>query len=696
MANVQFVMFYRYFLILIFFFGLSYRADSSDYVDSLETKLILVDNSQKLLILDDLIPYYFRNEPLQALKKADKMLTIAQLEENQKYKIRAQRYIGISNSYLKSYHEEALAECAKIEINAKTNGFIEELILVKLDFADIYRQIGENTKSLEYQKEAYHLADSAEIHDLISITLNNHAKTYIELEDFDRANQALKQSLRHAKLFEQEEIIAETNIIYGDMYQNVFNHESALQHYQEAHAIYLKLKKDIQIAISLFKIGKCYFSMEEKELAFQNQLHALTIRNRIKDRTGLAESYNEIGRLCIDNEEYQRAINNLNLGLNYAEMINNNLLMQQSYDYLILGYMGLQDYQNAHLYQKKLAAIDELIYTEASEKKVRELESRNEIEDRDQQIRNLVLLKEESDQKLAITNKFLFTLILLLVVVLVSVIIFIRSYRDKRKINRILQERNEQVVEQNEKLSELNSTKDKFFSIIGHDLKSPLNSLSAFSHLLINHTASLSEEEIRTIARDLDKSLKNLYELLENLLGWASSQTGKINFKPENFKIVEVIRENIRLLAKAARNKSIKIEVLADEEITVNADINSIKTVIRNLLSNAIKFTRDEGVITIFVDEWKDCVEIGVHDTGIGMSQEDQQKIFDISAKHSTMGTNQEKGTGLGLILCKEFIERNHGTLMVESELGVGSTFKFTLPKMKPSNTAKLEEVNQA
>ena len=124
----------------------------------------------------------------------------------------------------------------------------------------------------------------------------------------------------------------------------------------------------------------------------------------------------------------------------------------------------------------------------------------------------------------------------------------------------------------------------------------------------------------------------------------------------------------------------------------VFADINSVKTIIRNLVSNAIKFSHPEGAISISVDEWQDFVEVGISDTGVGMSEEDQQKIFDISAKHSTLGTNKEKGTGLGLILCKEFAERNHGSIKVESEIGVGTTFKFTLPKSNESEIVQLEE----
>jgi len=676
-------MFYRIIIFLIFFFNFFGSVDARDYIDSLETKLILVDNAHKLLILDELIPYYFRNEPLQARKKADQMLSYAQQENNKEFKIRAKRYKAISISYLTSYHEQALIECEKIEENAKINGFISELILIKLSFADIYQQVGEYTKSLKYQLEAHQLADSANAFDLLSLTLNSMAKSYIELNDFEQAEQSLRKSLKNAKIHEQVEIIAETNIIFGDMFSERLNYEYAMEYYKSAHEIYMDLRKDIQIAISLFKIGKCYFFLDELDTSFQYHLNALTIRNRIVDRTGLAESYNEIGFLCIENGEYQRGISNLKLGLNNAETINSNLLMQQSFDYLYEGYLKLEDFEKADIYRNKYIGINDLIYAEASERRIQEIESLNEIRRKNLEIETERKIRQKTEQQLATSERFLITLTLLLLVILFSVVIFIRSYREKRKINKELYEKNEQVVNQNEKLTELNSTKDKFFSIIGHDLKGPLNSLTSFSHLLINHTASLTEEEIRTIARDLDKSLKNLYELLENLLGWARSQTGKIEFNPENFNIAVVVRENIHLLAKAALNKKIKIEMLVDEEVMVNADINSVKTVTRNLLSNAIKFTNDEGVITIFIDEWKDCVEVGIHDTGVGMSKDDQKKIFDISAKHSTLGTNKEKGTGLGLILCKEFIERNNGNISVDSEEGVGTTFKFTLPKRK-------------
>ncbi len=670
------------FLIFVFLL-ISANAVGGDYLDSLNTRLILVNNDEKLEILDELIPYYFRNDPLQASKKAGKMLSIARQTGNKTFEIKAQRYIGLADSYLTSDYEKALEKCRIAEKNARANGFIEELILTKLAYSDIFRQIGDYSKSLNYQIDAWHLADSINNQALLPMILIEQAKNHIMLNEPEQARLDLKKALKRAKLFDQQEYIAQTHMIFGDLYIKSFNHDLARQHYRQAFDIYKTLRKDIQQAIVLFKIGESFFNEEALDSALIYNIKALKIRRKINDLTGLAESFNKIGLILNENGEYERAIRNIKIGLSYAEKINSNVLMRQSFDYLYNAFLNLRDYKKAAYYKNKYAEISELIFAEASEKKVEEINSRFMLREKEQEIEQLEAQNRLREAQLAASRKFNIAIAAIMFLMIISAVIFTRSYREKKRINSKLQEVNAQIIKQNEQLKELNSTKDKFFSIIGHDLKGPLNSLTSFSQLLINHTASLTEEEIRTIAKDLDKSLKNLYELLENLLGWARSQTGRLEFKPEKFRIAEVIRENVQLLKKAALNKKIKVELTVDDEVHVFADKNSVRTVVRNLISNAIKFTNEEGVITIFVDEWKDNVEIGVHDTGVGMPPEIREKIFDISAKHSTLGTNNEKGTGLGLILCKEFVERNNGHISVESEVNTGSTFKFTLPKDK-------------
>jgi signal transduction histidine kinase len=608
------------------------------------------------------------------------MLSYARQQGDKQYEVKAQRFLGLSESRLTSNHEEALAKCMDVERRARSNGFFEEVVLSKLAIADIYRQIGSNAKALEYQVDAYKVADSTHITYLYSTIFINLARNYILLEQFDKAEINIKSALKHATMLDQQESIAEAHICFGDLYARRYNNVLAIQQYQQAYLLYRKLNNDLFTGIALFKIGKNYLAQDSIELAFSFQLQALDIRKRINDGTGLAESFNSIGRICIENGEPQRAINNLLLGLRNAEKVNSNVLMQQSFDYLYQAYFGINDYKKAVYYQQKYMEISDLIFAEANERRIEENNYKNEIEKRTLQNQNLMLSAEQSEKELAAIKKTNILLLIILIIGFVATLFIIKFYRRKEKFARQLELSNQQISEQNRKLTELNSTKDKFFSIIGHDLKGPLNSLTAFSQLLINHTASLSEEEIRTIAKDLDKSLKNLYELLDNLLGWARSQTGKIEYKPQSFCVEAIVRDNVQLLSKAASNKKIKIDVMVDEDITAYADVNSMKTVLRNLLSNAIKFTPEGGNITIYADQWKDHIELGVSDNGVGMTTQELDKIFDISSKHSTMGTNKEKGTGLGLILCKEFVERNQGTITAESQKHKGTTFKITLP----------------
>ncbi len=169
--------------------------------------------------------------------------------------------------------------------------------------------------------------------------------------------------------------------------------------------------------------------------------------------------------------------------------------------------------------------------------------------------------------------------------------------------------------------------------------------------------------------------------LLENLLNWARSQSNRIEIKPNHFNINEIINRNVDLLSSTANHKAIKITVKTDDKLTVFADEDSINLVIRNLLSNAIKFTRNEGAITISAYDNGKQIEVAVEDNGVGINQEVMEKLFRINSSHTSSGTNQEKGSGLGLVLCKDFVEKNGGEIRVESVLGKGSKFIFTVPK---------------
>lgn len=237
----------------------------------------------------------------------------------------------------------------------------------------------------------------------------------------------------------------------------------------------------------------------------------------------------------------------------------------------------------------------------------------------------------------------------------------------------------EELEKSTKELQESNAAKDKFFSIIAHDLKSPFNSILGLTNVLIEDYQSFNEKEIEKTLTAIKISSERAFELLENLLVWANSQTGRITFNPREFNLKIAIDEIIMLVEAQAARKKIRIISSCKEDCPAFGDNQMIQTVIRNLVSNAIKFTPPGGEITVSITKSDNHIEVSVKDTGTGIAADDIQKLFRIETKYSTRGTENETGTGLGLILCKEFIEKHGGKIWVESEEGKGSTFIFTL-----------------
>ena len=245
----------------------------------------------------------------------------------------------------------------------------------------------------------------------------------------------------------------------------------------------------------------------------------------------------------------------------------------------------------------------------------------------------------------------------------------------------------EDKLKENEgRLRELNATKDKFFSIIAHDLKSPFNAILGFSNLLAEQVKEKDYTRIEKSGMIIQKSSQRAMDLLLNLLEWARSQTGKMNFTPENIEIVALINQTTELLNLSARQKSITIYTELPRNAFVLADRAMIGTVLRNLISNAVKFTHPGGEIVVSAEQNQNELRVTVSENGVGIKEEAIEKLFRIDVSHSTIGTSNEKGTGLGLILCKDFISKHGGEIWVESNPSKGSKFHFTLP-----NTGKKE-----
>ena len=240
-----------------------------------------------------------------------------------------------------------------------------------------------------------------------------------------------------------------------------------------------------------------------------------------------------------------------------------------------------------------------------------------------------------------------------------------------------------QLKEQESQLRELNSTKDKLFSIIAHDLRSPFNAILGFSELLIENHNDFEVAESQEYLGLINLSAKNTLILLDNLLAWAKSQTGNIIYKPEKTNFSAIAREVLDMSKSIAKIKNISLKPIQNDTIEVYVDVNMLKTILRNLISNAIKYTHSNGEIVLSAVQNKNNIEISVADNGVGMSEETRSKLFKFDTIVTTTGTANEKGSGLGLILCKEFVEKHGGEIWVKSEQGKGSAFIFSFPFSK-------------
>lgn len=262
--------------------------------------------------------------------------------------------------------------------------------------------------------------------------------------------------------------------------------------------------------------------------------------------------------------------------------------------------------------------------------------------------------------------------------------------RKNRRINHLLSEKiavieqiNQQLKSSQDELKSLLATRDKFFSIIAHDLKNPISGLMMASESLVKRSQEYNEEEKQIYHQAMLDSSKHLYALLENLLQWSRSQTGRMAYNPRTIDIAKIVQATVDVLAMQAAGKGVRLVNELAGSLEVVADADMITTVVRNLISNAVKFTPQGGTVMVRATVHAEALQLEVSDTGVGMTKEEMAQLFRIDSEFSMPGTNNESGTGLGLVLCREFVSRHQGTVQVDSKPGAGSVFKIILPQNK-------------
>ncbi|MCX6286711.1 MAG: tetratricopeptide repeat-containing sensor histidine kinase [Bacteroidetes bacterium] len=529
----------------------------------------------------------------------------------------------------------------------------------------------------------------------IANALNNIGWLYIFQKEYRKSLEALTKSEKINIQLNNTNGLANNYANLGICYAKQGDFTKANEYYYKVLKVHTKVNNKTSIAIDLSNISKNKMKMKNYCEALQDGFAGLKISEEINNTYSLALLNRIIGEIYLmvasetlnsgntcyfykdnKNANLYCAAKHLAIAFKLFNKINDLSSVSESSYLLSQVYEQLEDNKNALKFFKKYTENKDSVYSRDNSLQIMNIEKNREIDLRDKQI----VIQELEIKNNARLSYLLFAVTLIILLILG---LFLVLYISKRKANRQLEEKNKVI-------SEVNSSKDKFFSIISHDLRSPFNTFLGFTEILADELPNLTREEIQKIVFSMRNSAKNLFRLLENLLQWSRLERGVIHFNPASVQLQPIVNDVLDLIKEQALNKEIEIISDIPDGLEVCADRNMLQTLIRNLISNAVKYTNRGGKIKLSAKySGEKYVEIAIQDSGIGMNQEILNSIFLLEKQNSRKGTEGEPSTGLGLIICKEFVEKHKGDIWAESKEDQGSTFHFTLP----DNTGQYPDV---
>jgi len=560
----------------------------------------------------------------------------------------AYRRLGMYKSALK-YLEQAHGIINAKELNINDASYILQ------NLGHIYQDQKEFSKAQTIYKEALNLKEQGGDESGTAKILKNIAQAQLQIKQINGARSSLAQALKIANRLNDSREIADIYNEMGNVERQANNLDIALKYFKNAADVHQSLSNFDGKALCVRKIGE--IQIQKKQYSEAEQNINQSIKTGFQTGNAYIRSYGYLAK-----HDLYKAMGNYRLALeNYAK----HTAIKDSLENLKRNEANLEAQLDLELDQKKT----EIKIMEAE---VESLQQKAELD------------KIKIEQQKTFRN-FLIAIVLL-VITLAGAATY--SFVQKKKYAKVLEEKIDEIKLMNDKLtaSEIDlkntvQTKDKLFSIIAHDLRSPFTALVGLSEVLAANVQSLSPDEIEELSKHINQSATGVLSLTDNLLNWSRSQTGKLVLNPKILSVKDIVDTIVEVASIPAKEKGIAIKYKLDPEITIYADYDTISTAIRNLVSNAIKFTPTGGVINIEAFQKLDQTQINVMDTGVGISPDNLSKLFRVDGL-TTKGTNQESGTGLGLILCKEFVEKNNGTITVDSTPGLGTTFKIELPNI--------------
>jgi signal transduction histidine kinase len=584
-----------------------------------------------------------------------------------------------------------LAEALKYYLSAlkirQENNLQAEIARSLTNIGLTYRKLGSQKNAIKYFDQALEMISDKQDPIGKAYVFIHQGNTLIDMGNPSKALESFKQAFELRKITNNPITISQTYRSLANAYSDLNSYTQARNYLNKAHDLMDGIGDEIGVADILNELGNLALKENDYDEALLRFQHAALLYGKHfqLDKRGLC--LRKIGEIQTKLGHYTIALENLKLAHSLGERTENEKLVELTLlalhnFHLARGeYREALDYFHQHILMKEMLGSkhhQESIWQASLDleldKKVEEIKK---IENEVESLRTEAKLKSiELKQQTLMRNFFATVSILVLILALGSVY----GYVVIRQKNKWLNEANEKLSQSEENLKKMVQTKDKLFSIIAHDLRSPFTALVGLTEVFSHNASQLETKDISDYGSLIHQSSQKLLTLIENLLDWSRSQTGKIKLEPLRISLDKLTNEIINIHSLQANTKSITLKNTIPNDIVVYADYEMLSAVLRNLVSNAIKFTQENGSVELKAHRNDNNIIIKIIDNGVGISPENLKKLFKLEESFSTQGTDQESGTGLGLIVCKEFIEKNGGKISVESEVNEGTTFTISLP----------------
>ena len=563
---------------------------------------------------------------------------------------------------------------------AKSNNNISWQAQCHMHIGDGYRQKGDLILAISHYLDAAKYYNEIDHQIGISSAYVNLGIVYRKQGNMENAISFYRRAISIFKSNNDSLRLATSLLNVGELYRENENLDSALIYFQRSKIIFRELDYPIGTAYNLGNIGLVLAEKGHYNQAEENINQAIVILEDLGDRYPIAVYQTSLADIYAQRGEYNRALkyakSSLNIGFEEGlkEQIRDASLKLSEL------YKSVGNSDQAYSYLKQYITYRDSINNDETIRKMADLRTEYEVAKKQTEV-DLLSKQAKLNRIVSWSAVFIIALLLVLTVALLKI------YRIKDRAVRIVRQRRRVIAAQRNKLEEVNKTKDRFFSIISHDIRGPISNFQGISKLINVLADSKDVDGLRQLGSMMESSAKEVSALLDNLLEWALTQEGKIPYYPGKVSLQDTCHTNLSIMLNMAMAKNIELKGNLKEEVLVMADKNSVSTIIRNLLSNAIKFTSENGQVDLDIYEEGNEGIIVVRDNGIGITKDKLEDLFSLKGVRSQWGTKGEKGIGLGLTLIHEFVELNKGKIDVESEEGKGTTFKVHLPLYVPEET---------